>query len=91
MTTQEPRHDVRIAHEGHTDRDIAHDAVIALMRNPAIPSERLMVSVDHGCVTLTGSVESLVQREAAFRAIRDVADVRAVTDNVVVQPIARVS
>ena len=48
------------------------------------------MAVSDGWVTLTGTVEWQFQKEAAARAVRDLAGVRIVSNNVVVKPQVRI-
>jgi osmotically-inducible protein OsmY len=72
-----------------TDSELAQVCVSALKMSTAVPRNRVSVAVSDGWVTLTGTVEWQFQKEAAARAVRDLAGVRAVTNSVVVRPQAR--
>lgn len=74
-----------------TDADIAQAAAGALEWNVDVPHERIQVMVQDGWVTLSGEVEWLYQKDAAFGAVRKLAGVRAVTSQVVVRPSAKPS
>jgi osmotically-inducible protein OsmY len=63
-----------------TDEDIARAAVNALEWDVMVPAERVKVKVDHGCVTLEGTVAHKYQEIAAVRAIRNLAGVKGITD-----------
>jgi len=69
-----------------TDADIARAAVNALQWNVSVPSERVTVMVQNGCVTLEGEVSWQYQREAAHDAVRQLAGVKWVDDEIVVKP-----
>jgi osmotically-inducible protein OsmY len=69
-----------------TDTDIAQAAATALEWNTVVPSKRVTVSVSDGWVTLKGTLDWNYQKDAAFRAVRDLAGVRGVTNLITVQP-----
>lgn len=73
-----------------TDSELAQACVSALKMSVAVPRDRISVAVSDGWVTLTGTVEWQFQKEAAARAVRDLAGVRIVSNNVVVKPQANV-
>jgi osmotically-inducible protein OsmY len=68
-----------------TDADIAGDAALALRRHDEIP-EQVQVVVDHGCVTLTGTVEWYLQRQRAEDVVQQVCGVRDVVNAINVAP-----
>jgi len=74
-----------------TDADIAQAAGNALEWNVDVPQHRIQVMVQDGWVTLTGEVEWLYQRNAAFDAVRNLTGVRAVTSQIAVKPAAKPS
>jgi osmotically-inducible protein OsmY len=67
----------------HTDADIFVAARHALDQRPDIPQE-VRLHVEHGYVTLTGSVRWPAEREEAEHIVRQVAGVQAVVNNIVV-------
>jgi osmotically-inducible protein OsmY len=69
-----------------TDTDIAQAAVAALKWSTLVPHDRMTVTVSKGWMTLRGTVEWQYQKDAAVRALRDLAGVRGVTNEVVVKP-----
>lgn len=69
-----------------TDSDIAQAAVNALQWNTVVPTNRVSVAVSNGLITLTGKLDWQYQKDAAARAGRDLTGVRAVNNNIVVQP-----
>jgi osmotically-inducible protein OsmY len=79
--------EVRLAsrHE-RTDTDIAQAAVAALKWNTVVPPDRVTVAVTKGWVTLKGTLEWQYQKDAAARAVRDLAGVRGATNEIVVKP-----
>ena len=69
-----------------TDDQIAHDAARALSMRTGLPPS-IQASVHHGHVTLTGTVATLFQREAADHAVRHINGVTGVVNRVVVTPL----
>jgi osmotically-inducible protein OsmY len=70
----------------HTDTEIAHKAVDALKWDIQVPNEKVKVTVTNGWVALEGDVEWHYQRDAAARAVRFLAGVRGVSNNIKVTP-----
>jgi osmotically-inducible protein OsmY len=68
-----------------TDSDIAQAAVAALELNFVVPRNKVTVSVTNGWVTLKGQVAWQYQKDAAARAVRDLAGVLGVNNQIVVQ------
>jgi osmotically-inducible protein OsmY len=68
-----------LPHE-RTDPEIAQSALIALGLSVSIPRDRIKVVVRHGTVILEGEVDWDFQREAAARAVRDLAGIKGVTN-----------
>ena len=73
-----------------TDADIAQDAARALALWDTIPAN-VQAVVHNGHLTLTGSVDSLYQKESAEEALRHIRGVRQVLNHVEVAPKAVVS
>ncbi|MFO0615410.1 MAG: BON domain-containing protein [Polyangiaceae bacterium] len=69
-----------------TDADIAHAVRMTLVWDVLVPDEKIRSTVTGGVVTLEGTVESYTEREDAHRAIQNVVGVRAVRDEIVVEP-----
>src|SRR5512136_492306 len=69
-----------------TDADIAHTVANVLERNVDVPHEQIKVMVQDGWVTLSGEVEWLYEKAAAYDAVRSLTGVRAVTNQIVVKP-----
>lgn len=68
-----------------TDTELAHAAIDALTWDAEIPTHNIQVSVSKGWVTLTGQVDVYFQRSAAERALRHLAGVRGVSNELVVR------
>ncbi len=69
------------------DKVIINEIRSALERDPAVPHPgEVAIAEQHGTVTLRGSVGSLHQRRAAVRTAKAVRGVRAVEDELRVDP-----
>lgn len=68
-----------------SDPEIAREAVEALHRNYSVPDERIKVMVKSGLVVLEGPVDWHYQKQAAEAAIRDLAGVKGVSNNLQVK------
>jgi len=66
----------------NADRRVQQDVLAALDWEPGVHAEHIGVSVDHGVVTLQGSVTTLREKYLAEHTARDVRGVRAVADDV---------
>src|SRR5262245_16589124 len=69
----------------HTDLEIAQAVRHAIEWNVLVPSERIHTTVTNGWVTLEGNVEHYSERFAAERAVRDLAGVSGVTNEIKVK------
>jgi osmotically-inducible protein OsmY len=73
---------VRVPGSGaRTDTEIAQAVRRALEDDVEVPEERIQSTVSNGIVTLTGRVDLWHQQEDAERAVRHLAGVRGVTNN----------
>ena len=70
----------------HSDTEIAHKVVDSLLWDVEVPDEKITTSVANGLVTLGGEVEWQYQRDAAERAVWNLAGVRGVRNNIKVTP-----
>ena len=68
-----------------SDPEIAREAVEALQRNYSVPDERIKVMVKNGQVVLEGSVDWHYQKQSAEAAIRDLAGVKGVSNDLQVK------
>jgi osmotically-inducible protein OsmY len=66
------------------DADIAHAVRRTLEWDALVPNERIRSTIAEGWVTLEGDVDFWHQREDAERAVRRLAGVRGVTNDIVV-------
>jgi VCBS repeat-containing protein len=67
-----------------SDTDIAGAVVDALAWDVRVPDTKIKAAVTNGWITLEGDVEWQYQRDAAARAVRNLAGVRGVTNNVTI-------
>jgi len=70
----------------HTDRALQDEILAALEWEPGIDVAHIGVTVNTGVVTLEGVVPTLLEKSAAEAAARHVAGVRAVANNLEVNP-----
>lgn len=75
------------SHE-RTDTDIAQAVRSALEWDVRLPQERIHSTVSEGIVILEGGVDLWSQHAAAASAVRDVAGVREVKNQIAVEPVA---
>ena len=61
-----------------TDADLKRDVMAELAWDPAVDSTAIGVVVKDGVVTLTGHIETFAQKHAAARAVRRIAEVKAI-------------
>jgi osmotically-inducible protein OsmY len=69
-----------------TDTEIAQAATLAIQLDSRLPSDRLIIVVKHGWITLEGEVDFYYQKSAAESAIRHLAGVTGVTNSIAVVP-----
>lgn len=69
-----------------TDTDIAAAAVVALDARVDVPDEKIKVTVKGGWVYLEGKVEWRFEKEAAESAVKHLAGVVGVTNNIEIKP-----
>lgn len=68
------------------DTDIARAAVNALDWNASVPRNQIKVLVEHGWITLEGSVEYHYQKHAAEEAVRNLKGVISVSNLIAITP-----
>jgi osmotically-inducible protein OsmY len=71
----------------HGDDEIAERAVRILTWDVGVPHERIQVKVEHGVVTLTGSVDFQYQKTEADACIKRLGGVRNVRNLIHVRPV----
>ncbi len=82
--------DVRYSPDKKTsDDEIAKRAINMLVWDSVVPSETVQVTVHDGLVTLTGKVNWQYQKSSAERDIRKLLGVRAVVNNIEIEPRAK--
>jgi osmotically-inducible protein OsmY len=69
-----------------TDTELAQAALAALKWNTTVPNERVTVTVKGGEVTLNGTLDWPHQKDAAARAVRNLAGVTSVINSIIIQP-----
>ncbi|NOT61879.1 MAG: BON domain-containing protein [Acidobacteria bacterium] len=68
-----------------TDTEVASAAVEALERNVNVPAQGIKLTVKKGWLTLEGTVDWWYQRQAAETAVRYLAGVRGLSNNIMVK------
>jgi osmotically-inducible protein OsmY len=68
------------------DPDIAAAALEALRHNVSVPDEKIKLTVKKGWITLEGKVDWGYQKQMAENAVRYLAGVRGVANNIEVKP-----
>jgi osmotically-inducible protein OsmY len=75
--------DLKLSPGGRTDEEITHSAELALQWVSHLPKGAIRIYVESGEITLSGEVEWDSQRRNAASAVRYLAGVNAIIDNVV--------
>lgn len=68
------------------DDEIAKRAVNSLQWNSSVPRDAVQVKVENGSVSLSGKVQWHYQKQAAERAIRELAGVKSVSNLIEIKP-----
>jgi osmotically-inducible protein OsmY len=63
-----------------TDTEIANSAINALEWNASVPNNKVIVEVQNGWITLSGTLEHAFQRDAAKRTVEYLTGVKGVTN-----------
>lgn len=71
------------------DSSIRYNVQNALRADPRVPASSIVVTTDHGIVTLAGDVPNLAAREYAVAEAKKIDGVLGVIDDIVVTPTAR--
>jgi len=74
-----------------SDADIVKAALDALKWDSMVPDDRITVTVEQGWLTLEGEVEWHYQRDAAARAVRNLAGVRGLSNLLSAKPTVKVT
>lgn len=78
--------DVRLLGSAHrTDEEIAASCLHSLRASLAVPDERIKVLVRSGRVVLSGHVQWRYQRDAAEAALRDIAGVQSISNDITIE------
>jgi len=67
------------------DADIARSAENALEWTTNLPNDAIKIQVEGGWVTLTGDVEWAFQRDEAVGAVRNLRDVKGISNNILIR------
>ena len=67
------------------DTEIAEAALHALKWHTTVPEDRVTVTVSKGWITLEGEVEWHYQRDAAYRAVRELTGVKGVINQIAIK------
>jgi osmotically-inducible protein OsmY len=70
------------------DFDILEDVVTQLQWQPALHANKITVEVEKGIVTLSGHVNTYAKKMAAEKAVRNIAGVKAIVENIQVGKLA---
>lgn len=74
-----------------TDADIAQAVINALKWHTSVPDEKIKVKVENGWVTLDGEVEWEFQRNSARTAVKNLAGVVGISNNIAIVPTLKIS
>jgi osmotically-inducible protein OsmY len=69
-----------------TDEDLARAVLNALKWDVTVPDDRIKVKVEHGYITLEGTVDYKHQETSAIKAVRNLAGVKGITNLITVKP-----
>jgi len=79
--------EVRFSKAGRRDDTaIAETILNAFKWSTLVPESKLKVKVDEGWVTLEGIVDWQFQKDAAYKAVRDIAGVKSVVNAITLKP-----
>jgi osmotically-inducible protein OsmY len=81
----------QIKYQEKSDTDIADAAIHILEWHAAIPEGTIQVTVEKGCITLTGEVDWWYQKEKAEAAIRQLHGIREIKNQITIRPSFTVS
>jgi osmotically-inducible protein OsmY len=77
--------EVRVGLE-RTDPEIARDALHALKTHVAVPEDKIKITVRNGWLTLEGKVDWQFQKSSAESAVKNLAGIKAVSNDITVTP-----
>jgi len=81
--------DIKIETTGspkRSDRDIIEDALRAIKRDFQVRSEKILVLVADGWLTLAGNAECAYQKEAAMQCVQHLDGVEGITNSIIIRP-----
>lgn len=79
--------EVRFNKVGRRDDTAIAEAILSAFKwSTLVPESKLKVKVEEGWVTLEGAVDWQFQKDAAYKAVRDIAGVRSVTNAITLKP-----
>lgn len=70
----------------HDDTAIAATILTAFKWNSLVPESQLKIKVDDSWVTLEGTVDWQFQKDAAYKAVRDISGIRGVSNLINLKP-----
>jgi osmotically-inducible protein OsmY len=77
--------EVKVGQE-RSDPEIARDALHALKTHVAVPDDKIKITVKNGWLTLEGMVNWQFQKSSAESAVRNLAGIKAVSNDITVKP-----
>ncbi|SEK56843.1 BON domain-containing protein [Parapedobacter koreensis] len=79
--------EVKFSEAGRRDDTAIAEAILnAFKWNTLVPESKLKVKVDEGWVTLEGTVDWQFQKNTAYKAVRDIAGVKGVSNLIALKP-----
>jgi len=69
-----------------TDEDLARTVLNALKWDVTVPDDRIKVKIEHGYITLEGTVDYKYQEMSTINAVRNLAGVKGITNLITVKP-----
>jgi osmotically-inducible protein OsmY len=76
-----------LSEQNKTDTEIANSVLNAIEWNASIPNDRVLVEVENGWITLSGTLEYAYQRDAAKRTVEYPTGVKGVTNNIILKQV----
>jgi osmotically-inducible protein OsmY len=73
---------IKVADAGRSDEEVRDDVRAALLMDPATDSWEITATVDHGMVTLSGTVESWQEKRLAAKVAKSVRGVRGLNNKI---------
>jgi osmotically-inducible protein OsmY len=76
---------------GHSDEDIARQALNVLAWDLSVPRDKVRVKVEKGWITLSGEVHWYYQKNAAEKDVRKLFGVMGVSNLIAIEPVVQAS